>query len=228
MTPRITLWTQAIWSVAFDDVVGVEWLARETGHTSAASLWRWAEAHQAIALVESAIVQTLVAWRRAGQGPSGRWWINLHPAGIVRSVLSDPHRWQQWQQTLEPVGWELLEGPGWDPATVRRLVELGGRVALDDWGNAVETIERLVQWPVTWVKLDAGLTRTLPGPAMARWIRVLQTFLGDDHRHLIAEGVETAEQWAAVQQLGIPLAQGFWLDHPRVWATLPTEALVWA
>lgn len=220
MLPRIALWTQPIVAVGFDATVGVEWLSREVGHDTAASLWRWAMAHQAIADVERCVIEALVTLRQRHQGPFGRWWINLHPDGIVRIIDTHPDQWQAWQRALEPVGWELLESPGWDLDRVHRLVQLGSQLSLDDWGNHLGATDRLVGWPFTWLKLDVSLVRQILNPKTLRLLAVLNAFIDGEHQQVIAEGIETAAQWAAVQQLQIALAQGFWIARPVLYSTL--------
>jgi EAL domain-containing protein (putative c-di-GMP-specific phosphodiesterase class I) len=93
-------------------------------------------------------------------------------------------------------------------AAIRRLNDLGIRVALDDFGAGYNSLTYLHELPVQVVKLDRGLAMGVePGRNLTLYRSVigLCEALG---LNVIAEGIETAEQAETVFMAGCGLAQG--------------------
>ena len=109
---------------------------------------------------------------------------------------------------------EITESlPARDPlAAAARLHELkatGVRLALDDFGTGYSSLGRLRDLPIDILKIDGAFTRDLgtgQDSALARAIVMLGKATG---LVLVAEGVETPTQAAALRELGCDLAQGF-------------------
>lgn len=93
-------------------------------------------------------------------------------------------------------------------AAIRRLTDLGMRVALDDFGAGYNSLTYLHELPVQVVKLDRGLAMGVePGRNLTLYRSVigLCEALG---LTVIAEGIETTEQAETVFMAGCTLAQG--------------------
>lgn len=95
------------------------------------------------------------------------------------------------------------------------LRDAGVEVALDDAGTGFNTFERIAALRPGFIKLDRVL---VAGSDTDHAKRSLLTALSGLGRQLgarvIAEGVETAHELAAVTRAGIELAQGFGFAHP--------------
>lgn len=123
--------------------------------------------------------------------------------------------------TLELTESALLEA---DASTLVRLHDMSARgieIALDDFGTGYSSLTYLRQLPVTRIKVDqtfVGAMTTDPGSAAI--VRAVTTLARDLGLTWVAEGVETAEQWAALQELGTGLAQGFYFARPQPIAML--------
>ena len=93
----------------------------------------------------------------------------------------------------------------------------GFRVALDDFGAGYSGLVTLAQLPTDWVKLDMALIRHIDQDGERRMIvaRVVE-MLRDLGREIVAEGVETTGELAAVRALGISKVQGFLLGRPSL------------
>ena len=98
--------------------------------------------------------------------------------------------------------------------------EQGFRFALDDVGTGHSTLEVLSVVTPEFVKVAGTLTRRPDevGPRSA--IRALVAFAESSGAQVIAEEVETAATAAAMEALGVELAQGF------MWGT-PAAAVAW-
>ena len=96
------------------------------------------------------------------------------------------------------------------------LRTLGGRVAVDDAGAGYAGLQRIVAITPDVLKLDAHLTRgvgdSAARQAMARAMAWFADRIGAD---LVAEGVETERELAALRGLGVDYVQGYHTGRPR-------------
>lgn len=113
---------------------------------------------------------------------------------------------------------ELIETAPLDAAAIRilsRLVSLGFRVAVDDYGSGWASLGHLARIPAMVLKIDRVFVRDIVSSAKARAL-VSSTFeLG----HVldivtVAEGVETIEQAELLAGMGCDLLQGYLFSRP--------------
>lgn len=112
---------------------------------------------------------------------------------------------------------EVTESVPVEGAAVEELGELqrlGVGVALDDYGSGTATAGKILDLPVTALKLDRSLASSVNESARSHAV-VRSTFQMADQIGLevICEGIETAEQLEALLALGATLGQG-WLFSP--------------
>jgi EAL domain-containing protein (putative c-di-GMP-specific phosphodiesterase class I) len=92
-----------------------------------------------------------------------------------------------------------------------RIRDLGVGLSLDDFGTGYSSLSYLSQLPVTTVKLDRSFVGPLEDVAADRSIvKAVQAIASALDLRVIAEGVETQAQQAALAQLRVPVGQG-WL-----------------
>ncbi|SFW69953.1 putative bifunctional diguanylate cyclase/phosphodiesterase [Amycolatopsis australiensis] len=107
-------------------------------------------------------------------------------------------------------------------AAIRRLQELGVRVALDDFGAGYSSLTVLHALPVDLLKLDRALTTGIQPERDAALCRSLVGLCADLDLAVVAEGIETAEQAELVTRAGCTSAQGYRFGRP---APLPALRL---
>jgi len=100
------------------------------------------------------------------------------------------------------------------------IVEVCGRhgiqVALDDFGSGYSGLGLLTDVPTGIVKLDMELTRNLhQRPRSVTLIKSLVAITQAFEAQIIAEGVETLDEYHALQACGIRYMQGFLLGQPE-------------
>jgi EAL domain-containing protein (putative c-di-GMP-specific phosphodiesterase class I) len=116
---------------------------------------------------------------------------------------------------LEVTESTVLEDPARTSAVLDRLHALGIRLSLDDFGTGYSSLAYLRRLPVSELKIDKSFVmgmRTAEGDAViVRSAIDLGRNLGLE---VVAEGVETEEAWAQLQEFGCDLAQGYLLATP--------------
>ncbi|MBB3612718.1 EAL domain-containing protein [Rhizobium sp. BK602] len=106
-----------------------------------------------------------------------------------------------------------------DVEQVKRSVEmlrhLGCGISLDDFGIGYSSLTRLHALPLTKIKIDRSFVTCLHDkPASHKIVKSLLTLSRDMGLECVAEGVETAEELAALRQLGGTLVQGYFYSPP--------------
>ncbi len=91
----------------------------------------------------------------------------------------------------------------------------GVRVAIDDFGTGYAALSSLKRFPIDELKVDAsfvaGICTSQTDTAIVRTVIGVAKALG---LGVTAEGVETAEQVAALRELGCDRGQGHFFAHP--------------
>ncbi|MEU2349896.1 bifunctional diguanylate cyclase/phosphodiesterase [Modestobacter sp. NPDC049651] len=96
-------------------------------------------------------------------------------------------------------------------AALHAVRALGVNVSIDDFGTGWSSLSRLDTLPADILKLDRSFIATLTdSPRRAQMLRDLVTMCRGLGLDVVAEGVETGEQAAAVRDVGCEFAQG-WL-----------------
>jgi len=95
-----------------------------------------------------------------------------------------------------------------------RLRELGVRVSIDDFGTGYTSLAHLQHLTVDEIKIDRSFIQQLPGgrdSSLVRMVTELGHHLGVS---IVAEGVETDDQLAALRDVGCDSLQGFLIGRP--------------
>ncbi|MGH8038989.1 MAG: EAL domain-containing response regulator [Stenotrophomonas sp.] len=228
---QITPWFQPKVSLASGLVVAAEalvrWVHPVLGVVSPARFLPLVEAHA----LEPALLRHVL---RASIGAQRQWRmagfrvpvsINLPTHLLERSSLPDELLELTLQEggRVEDVCFELMEC-----STTRhvsdyyagacRLRMKGFGLAQDDFGQGISSVYNLVSTPFTEVKIDRALvqdcSRRLALRAVLSTIISLGNTLGIN---VVAEGVETDEEFTTLERLGCTQAQGFLISAAVPW-----------
>jgi diguanylate cyclase (GGDEF)-like protein/PAS domain S-box-containing protein len=106
--------------------------------------------------------------------------------------------------------------------TLSALNGMGVELALDDFGTGYSSLAYLKRFPVGKLKIDRSFVRDLEVDPDDRAIASTILSMGRSLRlKVLAEGVETKEQYAILRGMGCELVQGYHFSRP-----LPPEELV--
>jgi diguanylate cyclase (GGDEF)-like protein/PAS domain S-box-containing protein len=139
-----------------------------------------------------------------------------HPGLVarVRAALVDAHL-PAHSLTLELTENILMERIEQALPALNELRRIGVGLSVDDFGTGYSSLQHLSALPVDSLKVDRAFVAGLQGrngeAAIVRAVLLLGESLG---KRIIAEGIETAEQLEALQQMGCALGQGYLLARP--------------
>jgi len=98
---------------------------------------------------------------------------------------------------------------------MRDLKELGIRIAIDDFGTGQSSLVYLKRFPIDTVKIDRAFVRDVTTDESAAAIVSYVINLAHTLRlDVVAEGVETEEQWSFLKLNACDHMQGFLFSHP--------------
>jgi EAL domain-containing protein (putative c-di-GMP-specific phosphodiesterase class I)/PAS domain-containing protein len=98
---------------------------------------------------------------------------------------------------------------------LKQWKRLGVQIAVDDFGTGYSSLNYLSRLPVDRLKLDQSLIHQMTLDARSKTVMRSTISLGADLGiDVIAEGVETEDQFQMLEDLGCPRVQGFLLGRP--------------
>jgi len=99
--------------------------------------------------------------------------------------------------------------------TLRTLRARGIRLAIDDAGAGFASFRHIVRLAPDFIKLDMTLTRDIDAdPARRALATAMVSFALEIGATMIAEGIETEQEFRTLRSLGIGLGQGYFLGVP--------------
>jgi len=110
----------------------------------------------------------------------------------------------------------LIENVTHTSAILNQLKSLGVRIALDDFGTGYSSLSYLEALPLDRVKIDRSFVSALG--RTERSLAIVRAVIGLAHGldlPVLAEGVETSEQLAALVKEGCDEMQGFLIGRPH-------------
>jgi diguanylate cyclase (GGDEF)-like protein/PAS domain S-box-containing protein len=116
---------------------------------------------------------------------------------------------------LEVTESSMLANPTRARAVLAELSDLGIRLSIDDFGTGYSSLAYLRELPVDEIKIDRsfvlGMSEEEGDAVIVRSTVDLGRNLGLE---VVAEGVETLEDWEFLRELGCTTAQGYFLSRP--------------
>jgi EAL domain-containing protein (putative c-di-GMP-specific phosphodiesterase class I) len=138
----------------------------------------------------------------------------------VRAALEasglDPHRLElEVTESLFAGDFERIAIP-----TLEALRALGLRISLDDFGTGFSSLGYLRTLPIDTIKIDQSFVQLMHGDTRSI-IEAMQSIARAFDLTVVAEGVETADQAAALGAMGVHFLQGYYFARPLEAAFVP-------
>ncbi|MCM1164465.1 MAG: EAL domain-containing protein [Lachnospiraceae bacterium] len=98
---------------------------------------------------------------------------------------------------------------------MKRLMDYGVSFSLDDFGTGQSNLNYIIDMPVEIVKFDKGMTNAYFENGKAKYIMdAAMNMIRGLGLRIVSEGVETAEQFYTMENLGINYIQGYYFSKP--------------
>jgi len=166
--------------------------------------------------VELELVTLDAAVRAAERIPYDAWLtLNVSPAAIQTGVQLS----RILRRSHHPLILELTEHVAVSDYAVLRAalkaLKVPFQVAIDDAGAGYASMTHVVELGPSLVKLDISLVRGIDtDPVRQALVAGMLYFSERADCRLLAEGIETEEEFATLASIGIPLGQGYLLGRP--------------
>ena len=178
----------------------------------------------------------LVAWK--AQGYNLRMAVNIsahqlrddHLVGLIKQLLK--------LQPIDPKDLELeltessfLHNTDYSLSVLTALSDLGISLSLDDFGTGYSSLSHLKKLPIDSLKIDRSFVNDLPHDENDLAIATTIIAMAKNLNHsVVAEGVETAEQFAFLNDCGVEYLQGYYFSKPlpaaEIQATLEENRVI--
>lgn len=216
-------------------VMGVEALARwvdpEEGPIAPAEFIPLAEECGLIAKIDEWVLETAcreILTLEHEIETDLRLAVNLSPAQFIREDIHEIiagilTRTGFPGKRLELEITESLFGPGSQDVCLilQHICGLGIELSIDDFGTAYSSLSRLKQLPLHTIKIDQSFVRDLgKDPDDDTLVKTIITLAHNLNLKVVAEGVETEQQYFFVKRNGCDTVQGYLFGKPVPYADL--------
>jgi diguanylate cyclase (GGDEF)-like protein len=185
-------------------------LAEETGLIAVIGEWVLRESCRQVGELEARLGRNLclavnISARQVQQG-------NL--ARTVREALADFHR-DPGNLELEITESVLINNSSKTQEAFNQIRALGVRVAIDDFGTGFSSLSYITQFRIDRLKIDRSFIQNCLSDRNSEAVtKVIIAMAHGLDISVVAEGVETAEQYRFLEEAECDMAQGYFLSVP--------------
>ncbi len=142
--------------------------------------------------------------------------VNASPATILSGELPGAFApYSLSRIVLEVTEHSLIDDYAQIAAALAPLRAQGMKLAIDDAGAGYASFRHILRLAPDMIKLDMALTRSVDTDLSRRaLVSAMVLFARETGSQVVAEGVETPEEWHTLHELGIQRGQGFLLGRP--------------
>ncbi len=145
---------------------------------------------------------------------------NRDLVSLIKGILSSTEVDKKFIN-LELTETVLLEDLTIAQPVLNDLASYGVGIHIDDFGTGYSSLSYLAQLPVQTIKIDqAFIAQLSDADANTKVVEAIIALGKAMELEVVAEGVETDQQYAAVRRLGCDLAQGYFIAKPMPAAQL--------
>ncbi|QBF32239.1 EAL domain-containing protein [Thalassococcus sp. S3] len=142
--------------------------------------------------------------------------VNASPDTVASGALSDVFApWPSERIVLEVTEHSMVSSYETLLNNLDLLRFSGVRLAIDDAGAGYSGLQHIVKLRPDIIKLDISLTSQIDTDVVRRSLgAALVRFAREIDAAIVAEGIETGSEFDTLNELGVPLAQGYYLGRP--------------
>ncbi|MBQ6782057.1 MAG: EAL domain-containing response regulator [Treponema sp.] len=98
---------------------------------------------------------------------------------------------------------------------VKNLRSLGHKVEMDDFGSGYSSLNMLTSMPIDVLKMDKAFIRNIqPGNKDMKLVELVLDIAKNLNLQVVAEGVETEEEYKMLKEAGCDIIQGYYFSKP--------------
>jgi diguanylate cyclase (GGDEF)-like protein/PAS domain S-box-containing protein len=132
----------------------------------------------------------------------------------VREILRETGLGSQYIE-FELTETAFMQDPGAAVAVLRELKDMGIHLALDDFGTGYSSLSYLKRFPIDSLKIDKSFVHGLcTDSGDSKLVSAVINLGHSFHLQVIAEGVETRDQFLALQAQDCAEGQGYYFHKP--------------
>lgn len=219
---RLAVWFQPIIDTVTGRAAGWEALSRFVDADGERSRWGPADWFAAAQGLELGAHLEALALRRAlgslpGLPPDTFLTVNVSPAAITTAAVAQvlAEHTDLSRVIIEITETDAMQDVGQVSSVCAGIRAAGGTVAVDDAGAGYAGLALIAHLRPQLVKVDRELVSGCDtDPVKLSLMEVLGVWASGMDAWLLAEGVETVGEYAAVVALGVPLVQGYLTGRP--------------
>ena len=172
----------------------------------------------------------------AALGMTSRLSINFFPNAVYRPEVCirttlDAARTHQFpidRIIFETVEGERIADGAWFAEVLREYQRIGFLTAIDDFGAGYAGLNLRADFQPDLLKLDMGLIRGIDQrPSAQRIVQHMVRLCESLRVQVIAEGIETLDEYLCLEASGIHLMQGYLFARPQFEACRESGAIAW-
>ncbi len=185
------------------------------------NLFRFCQEKDILTAVDLNCLKSCAEAARAGGVRGVRYHVNILPTTLLQTPVEELIRVLKVNDdyghcVLEISEQQLLGNPSVLVPQVRMLQQAGIRIAMDDVGFGNSCLEGLLVLHPEVMKVDKRLVQGLSGDAEMRdTLQRLLKVAAVLEAEVVAEGIEEAEDYRLLLDMGVKLGQGYLFGKPR-------------
>jgi diguanylate cyclase (GGDEF)-like protein len=172
------------------------------------------------AFVFAAAIAQAAIWRRSGHDLNVS--VNLSPRNLGEDDLVESvahllvlHNVPPASLVVELTETTVMASPSRAADVMRRLRAIGVKISIDDFGTGHSSLAYLTALPNDELKIDRSFIQAMStDPNAETVVRAIVDLARSLRLDVVAEGIETAEDAAALQAIGCATGQGYLFSRP--------------
>lgn len=148
--------------------------------------------------------------------------VNLSTVQCVNDNLADDYIEIMENTQIDPhhINLEITEstsqyGKQTMIANMKKMIDYGVNFALDDFGTGASNLNYIVEMPVKIVKFDRGMIQAYFASGKAKYVMdAAMHMIHGMGLKIVAEGVETNEEYRKMDEIKINFIQGYYFSRP--------------